>query len=89
MIKHIIVKGKVQGVSFRYHTKKEADLNGLVGTARNLPNGDVEIYVSGEDSQLAHFEKWCRSGSPYSRVDQVVAKPLPLQREYNGFNIIY
>ncbi|CUT02300.1 Acylphosphatase, partial [Candidatus Kryptonium thompsonii] len=45
---HIIVKGLVQGVGFRWFVQKHANHLGLKGWTRNLSNGDVEIEVEGE-----------------------------------------
>jgi acylphosphatase len=39
--------GRVQGVGFRYFVRRHAEPLGLVGTATNLRNGDVEVVVEG------------------------------------------
>lgn len=89
MIRHIIVTGKVQGVFFRYHAEREAKSNGLKGTVKNLPDGSVEIYASGADSQLESFKKWCKIGSPASRVDRVLVKEVFGRRDYEDFRVIF
>ncbi len=89
MIKHIIVKGKVQGVSFRYYTVKEAKSKALLGTVKNRPDGDVEIFISGSSVKLEEFEKWCRIGSPFSTVNQVISEIVSDHINFSDFKIIY
>ena len=43
----VIVRGRVQGVGFRYWVRRRAEPLGLVGTATNLDNGGVEVVVEG------------------------------------------
>ena len=49
---HLIFKGRVQGVGFRYTSKMIADRLKLVGSVKNLYNGDVEVYVKGEEVNI-------------------------------------
>jgi len=65
----IIVSGRVQGVFFRLSTKKQAELMGVKGWARNLDDGTVEILAVGGD--IDGLVKWCRKGPAASRVDDV------------------
>jgi len=67
----LIVGGDVQGVSYRYHAKKEADRLMLTGWVRNEPNGDVYIVVEGEDDKVNRFVKWAKSGSPMAEVEDI------------------
>jgi len=66
-----LVSGKVQGVWFRAHTKEQADGLGLVGCAKNLPDGRVEVLAYGEPSALDRLEQWLHQGSPKSQVEEV------------------
>lgn len=68
---HIIVKGKVQGVFYRKTTKEYADAHKILGTVMNLPDGSVEIFASGSDTQLDELTAWCHKGSPKSEVTTV------------------
>ena len=67
----IRVYGRVQGVFFRQSAKQRALASGLVGYARNEPDGSVQIEVEGETVALDRFTTWCRVGSPAWRVDRV------------------
>ena len=47
---HVIVEGRVQGVSFRYYTALTARRYNLTGWVRNLPDGTVETVAEGEQT---------------------------------------
>jgi acylphosphatase len=49
---HAIIKGRVQGVGFRYTTTHFANKLGLKGTVSNLSDGTVEIYAQGPENRL-------------------------------------
>ncbi|GGE45299.1 acylphosphatase [Pullulanibacillus camelliae] len=87
---HIIVKGLVQGVGFRYFTQSNAVKHQLKGWVRNLTNGDVEIDVQGASSNLEHFINAIKAGPPYGRIDAIHINDdsLPL-KGYTTFNITY
>ena len=69
VIKDILVKGKVQGVFFRAHTREEALKLGIVGTVRNLPDGSVQIHAEGRPEAMEAFLAWCAIGPSHARVD--------------------
>ncbi len=70
---HVLVKGIVQGVGYRYSTKFNADRIGLAGWVRNLANGDVEAVFEGDKDSVDSMVDWCRKGPSMSRVDKVIA----------------
>jgi acylphosphatase len=53
MAKRWIVRGRVQGVGFRFFVQHKATALGLRGWARNLDSGDVEVYATGTPEQLS------------------------------------
>ncbi|MGQ7845162.1 acylphosphatase [Granulosicoccus sp. 3-233] len=67
------IRGRVQGVGFRYWTQREAQRLGLSGWVRNLPDRSVEAGASGSSEQLNEFERWLQHGPPGARVDQLEA----------------
>ena len=83
----LIIKGKVQGVFYRATAKDIADLLGIKGWVRNLPDNNVEITAIGPEEKLQKFIAWCRQGPPKAKVDDVVIEDLEL-KEFNGFRII-
>ena len=86
---HIVVSGVVQGVSYRYYTEKKAKKLNLIGSVRNLENGNVEIYAQGADDPLQELIKWCWQGSPMSKVSNIVINEVHNQKEFHSFNTIY
>lgn len=68
---HIVVRGRVQGVGFRYATVTEARRLGLAGWARNAPDGSVEILAEGRAAAVHDLIAWCRKGPPAARVASV------------------
>ena len=71
MIRHYQVRGRVQGVGFRWFVQREAAELGLRGWVRNTDVGDVEAIAMGEPEQLARLETALRKASRGSRVDRV------------------
>jgi len=65
------VKGRVQGVGFRYSAVREAYRLGVKGYVRNAANGMVEVWAEGPIEILSQFLKWLEKGPQFSRVDSV------------------
>ncbi len=81
-----LVRGRVQGVGFRAHTRHEALRLGLTGYAKNLPDGRVEVLAVGESAALAALERWLRSGPPAARVEEARRAEVEAD-EREGFGI--
>ena len=67
----ILVKGKVQGVFFRANVRKKALELGLVGYAKNLENGDVEVVAQGGGAAILALEDSIRSSPGASAVEEM------------------
>lgn len=65
------VTGRVQGVFYRASTRDRARELGLIGWVKNTPDGAVELEVEGEAEQVEELLRWCESGPPGARVDEV------------------
>jgi acylphosphatase len=76
MVLHFLVKGRVQGVGFRWFVQREAAELGLNGWVKNTDQGDVEIVAAGDEALLAELKVALRKGSRGSRVDAVVEHEL-------------
>lgn len=85
--RHIIVRGRVQGVGFRWFAKETADSLGLTGWVRNLRDGSVEAEVEGTPDALDAFERRLRTGNPSAQVDEIVSAPSDVKNE-KSFRII-
>jgi len=86
---HIIIKGLVQGVNFRWFIRREAEQLGLVGTVKNLWDGHVEIVVEGERNIIVDLVKTFSIGNGISRVDSCDIKWIESKLKFNDFNIIF
>jgi acylphosphatase len=71
VIRHFLVMGKVQGVFFRQSARHEAQRLGIHGSARNLPDGSVEVWARGSMAALDALSEWLKHGPPHARVDAV------------------
>jgi acylphosphatase len=65
------VKGRVQGVGFRWFAKAAASRRGIVGWVRNLPDGAVEVVARAAAAQLDELSHDLRSGPPFAAVQTV------------------
>jgi acylphosphatase len=68
---HLWVSGRVQGVSFRAYTGREAVRLGLAGWVRNSDDGRVEAEFEGPRPVVDAMIAWCHRGSPSARVSAV------------------
>ena len=85
---HLVVRGRVQGVSFRRFVEEQAAASAVTGWVRNLSDGSVEAMLCGEAKAVHHVEAWLNRGPELARVDHVEAEELPMT-EYAGFTIRY
>ena len=76
MVIHHMVRGRVQGVGFRWYVHREAAEIGLRGWVRNTADGCVEIVAAGTAEQLAELRAAVKKGSRGSRVDAVIEHEL-------------
>lgn len=83
----VIVKGLVQGVSFRHYTQQAAIRNNITGWVRNLDDGSVAGCFEGEENDVRTLIDWCRMGPEWARVDEVLVENEPYIGEFRGFNV--
>jgi acylphosphatase len=76
MVLHFLVRGRVQGVGFRWFVHREAAELGLRGWVRNTDAGDVEVLAAGNAASLAELRSELHKGSRGSRVDTVIEHEL-------------
>ena len=81
-----VVRGRVQGVGYRYFVLRHADVHGVAGFARNLPDGGVEVLAEGSGAALADFEARLREGPAFAEVAGVEREAIP-DRGSSGFHI--
>ena len=83
--RRFIVRGRVQGVGFRWFVEREARNLGVAGWVRNNADSSVEVLAMGTRDQLAGLRSRLREGPRAARVDDVEvsdAKPVPNLTEF-------
>jgi len=83
---HLIITGKVQGVSYRFAAKEMATNLSLTGWIRNTSEGHVEATVSGPDPALQQFIDWCRQGPRLAVVSDIIVQHVP-EKSFADFSI--
>jgi len=86
---HIFVSGIVQGVFFRYFTKRTATKLGLKGWVKNLSDGRVEILAEGDKERIDKLVEWAKKGSPLARVENLEIEYGKYKGEFDCFAIRY
>jgi acylphosphatase len=84
--RHLIVRGRVQGVAFRASTRQQAQRLGVDGWVRNRADGTVEAVLEGPADAVERLEAWCHQGPDWAQVAHVEAGDAPAQ-ELRGFEI--
>ena len=80
------IRGRVQGVGFRYFAQRAASELGLAGYTRNLDDGRVEVYAIGPEEKLSELAARLYKGPRWAEVqgvDEQSAEPRP----YRSFEI--
>jgi len=85
--RHYHIIGLVQGVGYRYFTRKTAEMLGLAGWVRNLPDGAGEAYAIGSEGRLAQFESALRHGPRHAEVQEVVVEDAPVDPVVTLFSV--
>ena len=85
----LIISGRVQGVFFRFNTKKEAQHLGLKGYVKNLSDATVEVVAEGPKEQLEKLAAFCKKGTSAASVEDVKMLKEPFQNEFSGFDVRY
>jgi len=84
----IIIKGKVQGVGFRFFLRQKALLLGINGYAMNKNDGSLEVIAQSRDNNaLKKFVLECKRGPMLAVIEDVVVEEINETRGYEGFNI--
>jgi acylphosphatase len=81
-----IVRGRVQGVGFRYFAQRAAAELGLTGYARNLDDGRVEVYAAGPEEKLSQLGGLLHCGPRWADVRGVEEQEAAVH-QYGGFRI--
>ena len=84
---HIVVRGLVQGVGFRYFVARNADRFNIRGYVKNLYNGDVEIVAEGERGSIEMLIKEVKVGPRSAQVADCIIEWANPANSFKGFEI--
>lgn len=82
-----VVRGRVQGVGFRYWVRQRAAPLGLAGSATNRPDGAVEVVAEGRQDACERLLAALRSDEPPGFVGGVEATWSDATGEYGRFHV--
>jgi len=83
----VFLKGRVQGVGFRWHTLHQAQQCGVTGSVRNLSDGSVHIVAEGDREALERLLHWATTGPPHASVQTTDVQWSEAQGEFADFLI--
>jgi acylphosphatase len=87
LCRRYVVRGRVQGVGFRWFVEREAGTLGLAGWVRNNFDGSVEVLAMGTREQLSQLRARLRQGPRAARVDDVEESEAPPVQGLKSFRI--
>jgi acylphosphatase len=85
---HVIFRGRVQGVGFRWTIVDHAEKFQLTGTTKNLSDGTVEVYAQGKKESLETFLKIIKNEPGLARIDSVTSEYKKPNKFYRDFRIV-
>jgi acylphosphatase len=92
-IRQVTIRGRVQGVGYRYWVEHQAVAHGLEGWVRNCRDGSVEALFAGPENVVSNVVALCRRGPSSARVDAIDERPgdadaLNLRRPGERFSVL-
>jgi acylphosphatase len=84
--KRVRAHGRVQGVFFRDSVRRAAAEAGVAGSARNLPDGTVEVVFEGDAEAVERLVALCRAGPGHAEVDELEVEEEPPEG-LRGFDV--
>lgn len=85
---HALIKGRVQGVGFRYIVQDYAIQMGLTGTVKNLPDGSVELFAQGSKEKLEALLVKLKAQPGMGRVDSIQVNYTTPGSFFEAFRIV-
>ncbi len=84
----VLYEGRVQGVGFRWTARKIAQGYDVTGLVRNLPDGRVELQVSGDKEEVESFLTDIRDSALAGHITTEQRDSISLPNPFKGFQII-
>jgi len=86
---HALVRGRVQGVGFRFMVEMEASRLGVTGWVRNTPDGSVEVTAEGEEQALLRLGQYLRQGPRGAFVSECKEEWSDYTGRFKDFRIAF
>lgn len=83
--RHIVFKGEVQGVGFRWRARNAAEAAGCTGWVRNEWDGSVTMEIQGTEYQIGYVIDKLKNGS-FIEIDSMTSEPLPVIEDERSFS---
>ena len=85
---HIMISGHVQGIFFRAFVQSHAKSLNLKGYVKNLPTGEVEMQVVGEEKNIEELLRICKIQHPLAQIENIVVKKGKPTDQFDGFEVL-
>jgi acylphosphatase len=85
----ITVKGRVQGVGYRYFAAQKANEMGITGWVKNSVDGSVIVVAQGIEEEIRTFTDYLYLGPARARVDNILMNKMQVVTVFNNFSIKY
>lgn len=83
----MVVRGRVQGVGYRFFVRQTAKDQGITGWVKNLPDRTVAVHAEGERAALEVFIDTLREGTSFARITDIDIDWLEPSGQFADFEI--
>ncbi len=83
----MIIKGRVQGVGYRYFTIHHAKELGITGHVKNCPDGTVSVVAEGDEKDLLKFMAHLKEGPAMASVSHISQDWKEPTQSFSGFTV--
>ena len=84
----IEIKGRVQGVNFRYICREFCLQEKINGFVRNAENGDAEIIAQGDEGKLNKLLNWLKKSPGFSKIEEIEVFEIKMKKKFDSFEIV-
>jgi acylphosphatase len=84
---HLFIRGRVQGVGYRFFTVRTATDKGLAGWVKNIYGNGVEAVFEGDKAAIEAAVKRCSEGPPFSIISEIDVNWTEEPEGLTGFSV--
>ncbi|MDI3543230.1 MAG: acylphosphatase [Candidatus Atribacteria bacterium] len=85
----LVLRGRVQGVGYRYFVLRKAGEFDVTGLVRNLPTGEVEVIAEGKKEEVEKFFAEVKQGPVSAYITSYLEEWAPFSGLYPDFRVGY